>query len=284
MRKSLQIYLKQIFADTEWEERDVSDMPEVKTQLVSSLLNKKQVKDAMAIIAAKKETIGLNLDFDVFSSRSSPDQYRVVCNLKKELNAKNLHEITDFLNTVYGSLENKSIPKRFTCWSVEKSRSGYLITIYSQSSYVTPMMLQNGSSGCPVKKFVFGTDSVITDTDHPCKARVMELANTGVETEIHKYETIYYWNKESLHELYTLMLQHRKTATYSARNISCEVAEAALRDIDRLPPEMRYQVGFFLNLADAGVLAQVKNDSQNALREAKVSCENEEQASLNMQG
>lgn len=284
MRKSLQIYLKQIFADTEWEERDTSDMPDVKAQFVSSsLLNGKQVNDAMVRIAAKKETIGLSLDFNAFPSRQSPGKYRVVCNLKKELNEQNLNEISEFLNTVYGSLEDESLPKKAQGWGVEKGSEGPSITMHGPSFYIMPMMFQKKSPGPSVQEFIFGIASVPTETDHPCKARVMELAKDGVKSEVHKSHTVYYWNKESTHELYALMLHHKKTVTYAGRNISSEVAEAALGDLDMLPSEMRYQIGFFLNLADAGVLAQVKNDSQNALREAKVYCEKEEQqAALSM--
>ncbi|MCL9684863.1 hypothetical protein [Legionella maioricensis] len=279
MRKSLQIYLKQIFVDTEWEERDASNMDDVKAQFVtSSLLDEKQVNNAMARIAAKKETIGLNLDFNVFPSRLNPGKYRVVCNLKKELNKHNLEEITEFLNTVYGDSDNEC-PENPMRWGVEKSSEGYSITMHGPSCYIIPAIFQKKNLGPSTQEFIFGTSSITTDTDHPCKQRVIELAKAGVKDEVHKYHTIYYWSKESINELYALMLNHKKTVTYTGRNISSEVAVAALSDIDILPSEMRYQVGFFLNLADAGVLAQVKNDSQNALREAKVYCEKEEQQS-----
>lgn len=274
MRNSLQIYLKQICPAVEWEERDSDIKHGIKAQYASNLLSKEQASKALAVIDAKKETIGLNLEFSIFESRQSAGQYRIVCNLKIEsnrtLDKQQLDEVGQFLNNVYGSLTYESFSQqKIASWEVKEMRDGYSIIMVGPTSYISPLMPMNRS----VEKFAHEMSLENKDIEHPCKPSVIELAKTGLKTEIHKACTVYYWDTKSVNELYELMQKHKKTTTYANSNNSSEVAAEALSDIPALPPEIRYRVGFFLNLADAGVLAQVKPESQNALREAKVACE-----------
>ncbi|VEG92274.1 hypothetical protein [Legionella spiritensis] len=267
MRKHLQIYLKQILPDVEWEERNP-------TQFVSPLLTREKVDEAFDRIQTKKQTIGLDLDFIIVESRQVQGQYRVACNVKRELNKHQLDEITQFLNSVYGGLQYGFELHDIAGWGVEESNDGYSITIHGPSEYyIRPNMFQNNNvTTASIRQFIHGTNSASTNADeHPCRQKVLELAKTGVKAEPHKFYTIYYWDKKSIHELYDLMQNHKKTITYGD-NIPGRVAEAALNDLP-LHPEMRNLIGFFLNRADAGVLAQVNNNSQNVLRQAKAECE-----------
>jgi len=277
MRNSLQIYLKQICPAVEWDARNNDGEQGIKAQYASTLLSEEQAKKELAVLDAKKETIGLNIEFSIFESRQNAGQYRIVCNLKKELDIEldkqKLDEVSQFLNEIYGSLAYVSFSEqKIARWDVTEGCDGYLIIMVGPTYYTNHVMPMDDS----VQRFILGRLLENTDIEHPCKPSVVKLATTRLRTKMHKECTVYYWDTKGVNELYELMQNHKKTTTYADSNISSEVAAEALSDIPELPPEIGYHVGFFLNLSDAGVLAQVKPESQNTLRHAKVACEVEE--------
>lgn len=278
MRKSLQIYLKQICPSVEWEERQINNDQDIKAQFVSSLMTQEQVRNEIAGINDKKGTIGLNLKFNKVESKQFPGQFRIVCNLKGDLNNKldrqKLKEIALFLNTVYGdSTYAAFFDQKIVSWRVSKRGDGYAITMNDPARYIVPALPLDISFG----QFIYGIGLKSRDVEHPCKSRVLALAHTYLQTTIYRSHTDYHWDSKSIGELYELMQEYKKNVTYANGNIPSKVADAALSDITVLYVEMKYQIGFFLNLSDAGVLAQVRKGSQDALRQEKINCEQEEQ-------
>lgn len=229
-------YINRSVPEVQWEDRSKG------TQLVSQLMSKEEADALAERINAKK--IGT---FVVVESRQSETkgQYRVIINTKtvsiKELDIDEKNLVVAFLNEVYGShMNNFAFINTQWKYSVVSNE----IVYFGPSVTYEPLFLDEGFK---IRDFIFGRNE--SQSQHSCRAEVIELAQNYIIQESGRHGAAYHWTKSGILALNEIRERYQSENTAG----SSATTSAAAR---------RY--GEFFSAADTGAAASAATNTASS--------------------